>query len=144
MSTKLSNEQRFWPKVDKNGLNGCWVWVGLLNAYGYGEFNVNRRHLGAHRFSYTTIKGPIPEGLELDHLCRVPRCVNPDHLEAVTHQVNNMRGFSPSALAARKTHCPQGHPYDLFNTVYEKSGFRRCHICKKANQRKYRLAHASR
>ena len=127
-------------------INGyCWEWTGYKNPQGYGKINtINQIVKLTHRVSYEYFKGPIPEGLELDHLCRVPRCVNPDHLEAVTHQVNNMRGFSPSALAARKTHCPQGHPYDLFNTVYEKSGFRRCHICKKANQRKYRLAHASR
>ena len=88
-------EQRFWKYVDKTG--DCWNWLGGSYGAGYGGFYIgggreNRKRAYAHRFAYEHHVGPIPEGLEIDHLCRNRRCVNPDHLEkAVTHQVNQLR-----------------------------------------------------
>jgi hypothetical protein len=76
--------------------------------------------------------GAVPEGLELDHLCRVRGCVNPKHLEPVTHRENLMRGESWSAVNARKTHCPEGHPYDETNTYIDGKGRRRCRECARA------------
>ncbi|MDP2917085.1 MAG: HNH endonuclease signature motif containing protein [Dehalococcoidia bacterium] len=90
--------------------------------------------VSAHKFAYETLVGPVPEGKELDHLCRNPPCVNPAHLEPVTHQENDIRGIAGTVSAQRLrsiTHCPQGHPYDLFNTyIHPKTGARMCRICR--------------
>ena len=99
--------ERFWEKVDKNGPNGCWVWLASLGSTGYGQFEVDYKPLKAHRFAYILLVGPIPDGLELDHLCRNRPCVNPDHLEAVSHADNVQRGVGPSVENRLKTHCPQ-------------------------------------
>jgi hypothetical protein len=131
--------ERFWAKVDQHGpipmhrpdLGPCWMWTaGISTDTGYGLFSDERRSrkISAHRFSYETHKGPIPEGLELDHLCRVRRCVNPDHLEAVTHQINVLRGESPSAHQAKRTSCVNGHPFTPENTYHIK-GHRICKPC---------------
>lgn len=127
-------EERFWEKVDKNGVNGCWLWQAGKNGAGYGMIGLSG-HAGAkvlaHRFSYVLLHGPITERLEIDHLCRNTLCVNPDHLEAVTHQENIMRGSKPQLS---KTHCPKGHPYDLLNTYFSPSGRRECRICRATQQ----------
>lgn len=105
-----------------------------LNDKGYGHMTVNNKQVGAHRVSYRAFKGKIPEGLELDHLCRMPCCVNPDHLEPVTRQENVKRGAVPIVSARRelsKTHCPQGHAYSGDNLVIDTKGARRCKICKR-------------
>ena len=125
---------RFWSKVDKNGplFNGtpCWLWTASQDGRGYGQFRFNGKMRKAHRYAYELGKGPIQEGLAPDHLCRTPLCVNWDHLEAVTQRENLLRGMSPSAQHARKTHCPQGHPYDLVNTRFSKDGAHRfCREC---------------
>ena len=120
----MSNTERFDMKVDKHGplWNGshCWMWLAGTSREGYGRFwlALEKKDIQAHRHSYILHFGPIPDGLELDHLCRVPKCVNPNHLEAVTHRINILRGKGASAANARATHCPQGHPYDLVNTYY--------------------------
>ena len=101
----------FWPKVNKAGPGDCWIWTASKDRLGYGKFG--RPSVLAYRFSYELHRGKIPSGLELDHLCRNPSCVNPEHLEAVTHRVNMLRGIGPSAVNARKTHCKQGHPLVL-------------------------------
>lgn len=82
---------RFWEKVDKTG--ACWLWTGGLDKDGYGYFNLpHNRKVRAHRWAYEAAIGQIPKGLEVDHLCRIHACVNPDHLEAVTGRENRLRG----------------------------------------------------
>ena len=134
---------RFWAKVDKNGPNGCWLWMGSRTSNGYGRIKPEgggSTNLVAHRFSFSLVHGEIPPEMDLDHLCRNPPCVNPDHLEVVTTQMNLLRGIGFPAVHARKTHCPQGHPYDLLNTRIAR-GRRYCRICDKlAHRRKYQQA----
>lgn len=110
----------------------CWRWTGARHPAGYGTFG---DHL-AHRRSYELHVGPIPAGLTLDHLCRNRWCVNPAHLEAVPLVENVMRGESPPARNARKTHCPQGHPYDEANTYWTSNGWRICRACNRERGRR--------
>jgi hypothetical protein len=126
---------RFWVKVDKSGADSCWLWTAKINRYGYGDFGLRKRLVKAHRFAYTVTRGPIPEGLHLDHLCRVRHCVNPEHLEAVTQRENTLRSESLSALRARRTHCPQGHAYDEANTYVTKKRERVCRTCHRDRER---------
>lgn len=116
--------------------DGCWLWVGLLNNKGYGVLSRRRegRSAAAHRVMYELLVGPIPEGLELDHLCRVPRCVRPSHLEPVTHQENMARSLTAPWVAMRtRTHCQHGHALPL---EPDKTGRRRCLVCKQIRRRK--------
>jgi len=118
--------------------SGCWEWTGYHFLSGYGEFFANGKPVRAHRFSYLYFKGDIPDGLEPDHLCRNRGCVNPDHLEAVTHQENVMRGRNPQLTRERcaaKTHCPKGHPYDSINTYIHPDGSRKCRTCRRGSGR---------
>lgn len=105
-------EERFWLRVALiPDLLSCWIWTGYVNNWGYGLYGGT----GAHRIAYELTNGPIPHGLEIDHLCRNKMCVRPSHLEVVTHQENQRRGIK----GALTTHCPQGHPYNEKNTHYE-------------------------
>lgn len=104
---------------------GCWRWTGMLNDYGYGRYS----HGLTHRITYTQMVGSIPDGMELDHLCRNRDCCNPRHVEVVTAQENTRRGQGPAGLNARKTHCPQGHPYSGDNLQVKPTGARRCREC---------------
>ena len=96
-------------------LGPCWFWLGRLNG-GYGQISVNGKLRPSHVYMYEVCVGLVPLGLQLDHLCRVPRCVNPQHLEPVTSRVNSLRGESFAAKNAAKTHCPRGHEYTAENT----------------------------
>jgi hypothetical protein len=122
---------RIASKIDFAG--PCWLWTGQINhrwGYGYCWWEGSKRR--AHRLIWTLLVGPIPDGMQLDHLCRVRHCVNPDHLEVVTAKENLRRGPTVvSTIAATRTHCPQGHPYDEANTRYEKDGSRKCVICRR-------------
>ncbi len=111
--------------------SGCWIWQRVRHA-GYGRISFNGKSLLTHRVAYELVKGPIPPGLEIDHLCRVPSCINPDHLEAVTHRENIWRGLK----GALTTHCPQDHPYDEENTYTSPAGRRRCRACHREESRK--------
>jgi HNH endonuclease len=113
-------------KVNKT--DGCWLWTGTTSHGGYGSFRMDGRQQGAHRVAYVLFRGPIPDGLTIDHLCRVPGCVNPDHLEAVTMRENTLRGVSKVAQQARKTHCLRGHPLSGDN-LWVRGGKRFCRTC---------------
>lgn len=150
--------ERFWAKVNKDGpipplrpdLGPCWVWTGCRHPLGYGQFSLPRdggpfKHVAAHRFAYELLIGPVPDGLELDHLCRHPPCVNPAHNEPVTHEENMRRsphqrkpgGWSPPGDFQRaKTHCPQSHPYDTENTGVRANGHRYCRACARDRMRR--------
>lgn len=104
----------------------------------YATFHDGTRSIPAHRFSHVFYKGPIPDGYEVDHLCKVTRCVRPSHLEAVTPRVNTLRSDSASAVNAKKTHCPQGHAYDDSNTYITPMGRRQCRTCRQAHDLKRR------
>jgi hypothetical protein len=116
--------------------NGCWIWLGKISGRGYGSFPVGKMNYAAHRIYYEKAKGEIPEGLVLDHLCRNIKCVNPDHLEPVPARENTLRGVGPTAINARKTHCPKGHPYDDDNLKINR-GRRHCKICDAAHKLNY-------
>ena len=110
-------------------MSGCWLWVGGLNNKGYPKMGLHSKIVLAHRIAFEEFRGPIPDGLVLDHLCRTPVCINPWHLEAVTQRVNILRGVSPSVRYAKRTHCEKGHEFTPENTAYPKVGARRCKTC---------------
>jgi hypothetical protein len=127
--------ERFWAKVNKT--ETCWLWNGARDANGYGRFYVGSRTIAlAHRVSYEMSVGPIPQGLHLDHICRVTSCVNPDHLEAVTPRENLLRGIGPSAINARRTQCKRGHAFTEDNT-YRHRNQRYCRACHVLGQTAY-------
>lgn len=134
MRTEL---ERFLPKMqvipDVSTYPGpCWVWTAYTNPKGYGRFNSSVGIL-AHRWSYTHFVGPIPEGWQIDHLCKYTGCVNPEHLQAVTthehaHITKSWEHFSG------KTHCPQGHPYEGENLIMWRNK-RSCRLCRDARNK---------
>lgn len=131
--------ERFWPKVDKRSSDECWPWTAGL-AGPYGSFYDGRANTKAHRIAYQLVKGEIPDGLQIDHLCRNRLCCNPNHLEAVTSRENTLRGFGSSAVNARKTHCINGHPFDEANTYVQRQNHRDCRACKIEAIRRSRAA----
>lgn len=134
---RMTVDERFEKYVRRSP--NCWEWAGPKSMYGYARFG-GKPMLAAHRYAYEQVKGPIPEGLQIDHLCRNHGCVNPDHLEAVTNQVNSLRGVGPSAQNARKTHCKRGHEFSPANT-HRYRGQRLCRLCGREKTRRWRAAH---
>lgn len=135
--TRPDAAERFWSKVLFT--DSCWLWTACL-IRGYGAFQFGGRGVYAHRFAYEFCVGPILAGLTIDHLCRVPACVNPDHLEVVTLAENVMRGVGAPAQHARKTHCLRGHPLSGDNLRVSRNNrrgavARRCLICTRAQAR---------
>ena len=120
--------ERFEEKILRTP-GGCWRWTAARVQDGYGQFKFNGRMVGSHRFAYEQYVGPIPEGLQIDHLCRNRWCVNPLHLEPVTQRENILRGHSPAGLRARASKCQRGHAFDSVNTYYDKGGYRHCRRC---------------
>jgi hypothetical protein len=136
----MTPEARFFSKVRRT--EGCWYWLGADNGRGYGQFFDGRR-VYAHRWVYEYFVGPIPPGLHIDHLCRVPACVRPSHLEPVTHAENLRRGEwgATSEWKRTKTHCIHGHEYTPENTMVQSdTGYRACRACQNARHRAYRAA----
>ena len=145
--TPVSPEIRFWAKVDKSG--DCWRWTAFTDADGYGIFGIaESRSVRAHRFAYEASVGPIPDGLELDHLCHTRdldcpggdddphrSCVNPAHLEPVTGSVNIMRGRGLGTLNASREVCIRGHSLSGDNLYVQPDGKRMCRECKRARKR---------
>ena len=129
---RQTSEERFEALYMPEPNSGCWIWIGAITRLGYSKFGLKGKWGFGHRVSYRLYKGEIPNGLEIDHLCRVRCCVNPNHLEAVTRKVNVNRGkmLETNAVAKNraKTHCPHGHEYTEANT-YRHRGQRHCWTC---------------
>lgn len=150
----MTEIERFMSKIQKTD-SGCWEWTGCHNSSGYGEFvrgsrrDGTRRTIRAHRYAYEHFVGKIPDGLELDHLCRNRTCVRPDHLEAVTHRENIRRGetgkhgnhrgaignHNASGPHKLKTHCIRGHEFNTENTYTSPRGGRDCRVCRRARDK---------
>lgn len=133
--SNLTLEERFWIKVNKT--ETCWLWTAFLDNKGYGKFQVGKQSQRAHRFSYELLVEPIPQGLQIDHLCKIRNCVNPAHLEAVTLQ-ENVRRSSVGSNFRDRTHCANGHEYTAENTV-RRAGVhgRQCKTCDRAKTNRY-------
>ena len=131
LDLSLSPEDRFWSKVQVTP--GCWLWLGAPNEDGYGQYAFQEKNWLAHRLSYTLLVGPIPESLTLDHTCRVRHCVNPDHLDPCTTQINTKRGYW-----ATRTHCERGHEFTTENTRIRGDGSRACRTCHREYMRTWR------
>lgn len=126
------SETKFWSPVNKT--TTCWLWTGKLTDRGYGRTSFRRRLQFIHRIAYVLLVGPIPEGHELDHLCRVRNCVNPAHLEPVVHRINSLRSHSMVADNAQKTSCLRGHEFSVENTYINSKGGRVCRACRVARR----------
>lgn len=144
MAKTISNKTPIHVKLilySEDGPNGCRVWMRGRNTHGYGRVSYNGKWCAAHRVSYETFVGPIPAGLDLDHLCRNRACINPAHLEPVTEKENALRGIGFCALNAAKTHCKYNHHLDGDNLyIYQYRGRlqRQCRVCREARRAKHR------
>lgn len=153
-----SLRERFDEKWLPEPNTGCWLWMGTLSPKGYGQYRLGRRGSQfAHRHAWAFYRGPIPDGLVIDHLCRVRSCVNPDHLRLVTPEQNvTENSLGPTAINKGKTHCVHGHPLSGENLLNRTYG-RVCRTCNKARlmaayvrkhrgneKSKYATAHLSR
>lgn len=129
----MTPAERFYNKVALDTLTGCLEWVAYVRPDGYASFWDGTRQVPAHRWAYEHVIGPVPEGLTIDHLCRNRACVNPQHMEPVTHRENTLRGEGITARQARQTHCKNGHEFTPDNTYIRPSdGGRRCRTCLRA------------
>ena len=126
-------------KILPNRVTGCWEWTGARDSRGYGNVKVGRRVRKAHRVIYELVRGPVPPGLECGHRCRVPWCVNPEHMEVVAHAENVRRGAArwvPGQRQRAKRRCPHGHAYTKVNTYVQPStGGRACRACARERKR---------
>ena len=129
---------RFWAKVRKDEGTGCWEWTAARTVGGYGRFTAHKGYSPAltHRYAYEMLVGPIPVGMQLDHLCRNRSCCNPAHLEPVSHAENQRRGAGFAGRAVRQTHCIHGHEFD----GVDEKGARRCGTCARRRTREYMRA----
>ena len=135
-------EKRVWSKIEKQQ-SGCWIWTAMRLPNGYGYIRLNGGTGYAHRVMYELLKGPIPKGMTIDHLCNNRACVNPDHMEIKTQRENVLRSLSaPPAINARKTHCLRGHELSEEN-LYRYRGRRLCRSCIRLRESRRRRAKAS-
>lgn len=150
MKTLFDLPEKIQDRIMPCPTTGCWIWTGILSRSGYGRISTSasgkKRYVSSHRVVYERLVGPIPHGLQIDHLCRNTSCCNPLHLEPVTGRENLMRGFGPSAIAAKRQHCVNGHPLfgeNLITIRVKKPGGhirhkRGCRSCMSARTKKYR------
>jgi hypothetical protein len=127
---------RFWDSVNitpNTTHSECWLWVGRRDDFGYGHFKTKGRNLKAHRVAWTLKHGPTPDDKTVDHICRNPCCVNPSHMALVSNKDNILRGSSPTARNALKTHCIRGHELAGVN-IRMYRGRRYCLACEKARR----------
>lgn len=132
-------------------VDGCWIWLGTISRKGYARIGVGPKTRSVHRMTYEMARGPIGDGLTIDHLCRTRRCVNPSHMEPVSNTINVLRGAGLTAENARKTHCIHGHDLSL-SYVYRSTylghpvAWRQCRECnslrKKAKRKSLRSPHS--
>lgn len=132
--------KRIVNKIDMRSPEDCWEWNAAKDN-GYGKIRVAGSTVCAHRVVYELFVEPIPEGLQLDHLCRNPSCVNPDHLEPVTNRENAMRGLSPAIVTHRTGVCQRGHSMD--DAIDNGNGRRACRSCVNWNRRRRRAERRS-
>lgn len=134
---RMTLRDRFWAKVDKSG--DCWIWTGAQTLREYGQIKIDKKSAMAHRIAWQLEVGAIPEGLEIDHLCRNHSCVRPEHLEPVTH-VENLARSPVMNWSGRKTetHCGHGHLLSAENTYMYPSGRKACRICKRSHAKKHK------
>ena len=125
---KPTDEERFWALADKAG--ECWIWEGSTGAGGYGTFWLDGKHNKAHRMAYRYAGGDLPDDLTIDHLCRVIRCVNPEHLEAVTNEDNASRAWKHRE---RGDYCRRGHIYEG-NSFIDRNGYINCVLCRRISE----------
>lgn len=131
---------RFEKKIVRTSC-GCWIWLGANNGWedhrggGHGQFCISGKKIYAHRAAYEHYVSKIPDGLVIDHLCRVPQCVNPDHMRAVT-QAENVRSGEAGLHNPKKDTCKYGHQFDI---IYPRQ--RQCSICKRDRKREWRASH---
>jgi hypothetical protein len=132
--------ERFINFVGDSNQEKCWHWKGSKNPLGYGMFSVNGKNRGAHRVSYEIYKGDIPPGHVIDHLCRNRDCVNPNHLEAVTHRENCLRGYSPAIQTHKTMICKRGHDMKITGT-YTYMNITSCLLCMRERRKEnYRVS----
>lgn len=132
MIVRDDDQRRFWAHVAKTD-GGCWTWTGPQRGQGYGRARWNKESVAAHRLAHELLIGPIPEGMEVDHLCRNRLCVNPAHLEAVDHATNTRRA---AEHRPRVTHCKRGHSLDdEANVRLDARGSRHCKECERVLRR---------
>jgi hypothetical protein len=127
---KVKTIKNFFSRVQIT--SSCWIWRGTMSPGGYPRFSslIHSKTMLAHRFSYETFVGELKEGMQIDHLCKNTRCVNPVHLDQVTPRENTLRSNGITAQYSRQTSCISGHPYNNIDTLYLRSGrIRRCRIC---------------
>ena len=130
--------ERLEQRVEPEPNSGCWLWMGPVNSSGYGTISYNGKIMGVHRAAYLDRYELIPDGMTLDHLCRVRRCVNPNHLQPATLKENVLRGLSPAAMQAKRTHCIRGHALLADNLRIDDAGARQCRICDNIRARERR------
>lgn len=141
---KLTARERFEESYTPEPNTGCWLWLKYVNEGGYGQSYLNGRLVYAHRMAWEIYRGPIPVGMQIDHVCRVRSCVNPEHLRVVTQRTNLVE--NSTGLAARniaKTHCLRGHPLSGENLLARRVG-RGCRTCFNARAKDRRHERLSR
>ncbi len=146
-------KEQLRKRIKVDPITGCWIWRKSRNRGGYGQISIGGTMRKAHRVSYEAHVGPIPESLQVDHLCHRPqecaggplcrhrRCINPEHLQVCTRRVNILRGCGVTAQNANKSHCANGHEFSADNTYITKRGGRTCRICQLALQRLWYSKH---